>query len=995
MQLPTDVAAGRDGRVYVADGVNERVVIFDADGRMIETVRAIGDAQLVNPTGLAVDAEGKLFVCDSGLREVVVRGADGQLVRTLALPAGADEHAPDPTDVAVEAEGGGAWVVDNDNHRLVRIDLATGAQTVMGRYGESVGQLHHPFMIAMSGEGDAFVSDVINSRVAVFTKNAAPSQSVGAYGVELGQLYRPKGVACDSKGDVWVSDSVLGVVQVFSNSGSPRDVLRDSAGKPLRFASPMGLDFDADDRLYVTELGANRAVQVTIQRGPPRPAVEARKAQIVGGQARSCTVCHIEWIEPFSRGLPTEIGEPPPSTTELPSVSRSEMCLSCHDASVVDSRRRVWLEHGHQTGMTPPASMKVPSHLPLADGKIACRTCHSAHTGGKFEADFRTAVFMRVANVASELCISCHQDKTRGPEFGTHPIGGMPWPIPKTLVDAGAKVGPNPRELTCQVCHTPHGSKVDHLLVMGTSSNQLCLNCHDQMRPGMFREGGATEHPLSPHVKPEQAAAVAAMGTKLGPDDKLICLSCHKLHHGKGGRFMLADELTDGGFCIQCHSEKTPVLGSLHDLRTNHPEEKNRLGMTPQFGGPCSACHMFHRYARSPEPSKLDPGGGKCITCHQTGRCAESKVLGAANHPGAHCVDCHDPHNPARENFVRAESKNLCVKCHQEQMRLVGGPHDYRKTGETWPAESLAAQDTCFSCHRPHGDEATGLFRMAGAAGGSDAGCRVCHANYVWGAEGSLAALHPREMKSGMAHGDLPLANAKEGDARGVGCRTCHNPHVAAAENPSMLRAGEDQTPQTLCTTCHTEATALAFTSHSATGLTKAGLKTATMCAPCHVVHGDTTTVDPHRLWPKALAGEAAGHRAAEAHCTACHRDEGPAKRPKIATHPEVAMKAVAAVQVDRSLPLWDKDGREDPEGQIACGTCHVPHGQVLPEGEAEFVGGLSRVEQKAARLMLRNFRPPNLCTTCHGGDALRRFLYFHDPLRRSGPLASGLPSKS
>ena len=108
----------------------------------------------------------------------------------------------------------------------------------------------------------------------------------------------------------------------------------------------------------------------------------------------------------------------------------------------------------------------------------------------------------------------------------------------------------------------------------------------------------------------QQAAAVAAMGTKLGPDEKLICLSCHKLHHGKSGRFMLADDLTEGRFCIQCHSEKTPVLESLHDLRTNRPEEKNRLGMTPHTGGPCSACHMFHRYARSPEPSALDPGGG-------------------------------------------------------------------------------------------------------------------------------------------------------------------------------------------------------------------------------------------------------------------------------------------------------------------------------------------------------------------------------------------------
>ena len=33
------------------------------------------------------------------------------------------------------------------------------------------------------------------------------------------------------------------------------------------------------------------------------------------------------------------------------------------------------------------------------------------------------------------------------------------------------------------------------------------------------------------------------LGGKTGPDDTLICLSCHKMHHGRDGRYMLADTL--------------------------------------------------------------------------------------------------------------------------------------------------------------------------------------------------------------------------------------------------------------------------------------------------------------------------------------------------------------------------------------------------------------------------------------------------------------------
>lgn len=990
LQMPTDVAIAPDGSVFVADGANNRIVRFGADGKWIEDIREIGGSSLLHPLGLDYHPTGGLWIADSGNHRAIQMKPDGSAGRVLAPVADANEYPADVTDIAVTADGNTVWLADNDNHRLIRWSLGNDGPVRVGRRGESLGQLYHPFMLALNPGGDVLITDVMNGRIAAFSAAGATLESIGAYGIDMGQMYRPKGVVTDADGNVWVTDGTLNVVQVFTQDGAPIDALRGNDGRPLTFAFPMGITFDAQGRLYVTELLANRVTRVVINRGDAqsRPRPSARRTSVVGGQARSCTVCHIEWIEPFSRGMPTALAAAPATSDEEPAAGRSETCLSCHDGSVVDSRHRVWDSHGHRTGIEPPRDMKVPNHLPLVGGKIACRTCHSAHTGGRFDADFRTAVFLRVPNQASELCISCHQDMTRGPEFGTHPVGGMPWVIPQKLVDAGARVGPNPRELTCQVCHTPHGSSVDHLLVMGTTSNQLCLTCHDRMRPGMFRDGPHVEHPLSPAVNSEQLTAIHQLGTKVGDEGRLICLSCHKLHHGKGERFMLADDLTDGRFCIRCHSEKTNVLGSSHDLRTNFPQEKNRLGMTPASGGPCSACHMFHRYARAPEPSTLDPGGGKCITCHQEGRCAGAKILGPVNHPGTHCVDCHNPHDPVFKPYLRGHAADVCSNCHANSDALVGGPHDYRTTSTAWPEESVAKQDRCLVCHRPHGDEETRLLRFADGGVGADAGCRVCHASETWGSTGDTAVAHSQKMDPRRDHGNLPLAILDEAGTRGVGCRTCHNPHASIKHDPHLLRIADGQTTVDMCKQCHVKTSHIQLTAHGSAGLTSAGFDAAS-CRPCHSMHANKSTLSDRLLWPRDLTAPVMPKNPANRYCAACHRADGPAKPPVIAGHPRIVMRAIASLPVGESLPLYDENGRASSDGRIACATCHLPHGQTMSGNEADRLAAGSRQQRRAARLLLRPFNAPNLCTTCHGADGLRRFLYFHDPLRRGGPLSS------
>ncbi|MBI5864437.1 MAG: SMP-30/gluconolactonase/LRE family protein [Planctomycetes bacterium] len=976
MRMPTAVAVQANGDVLVLDGAHNRVVVFGPDGGLRKILDTFDGRPLKQPVGLRVDSKDRIWIADSGAARIVVAGPDGVFEQSIELPAASDGRAADPTDVGF-APDGGLWVVDNNNHRLLRRQPQGIQWEVFGQLGEALGQFEFPFELAIASDGDMFVTDVINARVQTFNAAGQAMRGIGEYGLDRGQLYRPGGIALDSKQNLWVADSVLGCVQVFRRDGSLIDALRDESGEVLRLSHPMGLAFDQAGALYVVECRADQVRKFTLRpadSGTPQPVLASRARRDEGEHAKGCTICHIEWLPPFSSGRDSELMHLPTTSPEQPLASRESTCLTCHDGTVSDSRHKVWEMHGHRTGVIPPDNIKVPPNLPLVEGKLACRTCHSAHGGAAPQGDIRKSVLLRVPNPSGELCVSCHTDKARGPRFGTHPTGGMPWPIPEKLLQAGSKAGPTLRELTCMVCHTPHGASYDHLLVLGVGSNELCVSCHDQMRPGTFRDGARAEHPLTAIMNDEQLAAVTALGTRSGEGGRLVCLSCHKLHHGQGDRFLLAAPLADGQMCLTCHSERREMLGSSHDLRTNFPQERNRLGMSAEQGGPCSACHLFHRFARQTFPA-IGDADGFCTSCHREGECAENKKLGPVNHVSVRCIECHNPHNVRTGKFLKATPDELCSTCHSDKWLMTGGGHDSSRSPAEWCMSGDRGGSRCLACHRPHGDEQTKFWRVppTDTAAGEDAPCLACHTDVHW-KSGSKAAMHPSAAITAEKAGPLPLSHNQNGETR-VGCRTCHDPHAPPTKAGKLLRVGMAESAEKLCIGCHSNAASILETAHSSEHMQARGID-AHACAPCHNAHGSPDQIAGHLLWSndRTATINPEDRTVADVLCSECHRNQGDAPLPAAATHPAVAF---FNPRESGGLPLFNPVGVPDAAGQISCRTCHVPHGrEAEPSNPAELA--------RATRPLVRPFDSPNACTMCHGIDSLRRFLYFHDPDQRT-----------
>ncbi len=1023
MMMPTAVAVDARNHVFVADGVNDRIVHFGPQGELLGEIREVGGQKLSNPIGLRADAGGDLWIADTGNHRVLVRRPDGTLVKVIVPNIDTAGPPLDLTDVLPLPGTGVVWLVDNDNNRLLRLAGADPLAKAFGGQGDSLGRFQYPFAIALDNNGDLFVTDVINARVQILNPRGQSVGLMGSYGVEIGQFYRPKGIACDARGLIWVADGTLGVVQIFTAMGRSVDVLRDAKGSPFRFDMPMGLAFDGQDRLYVVELKPGRVKRLDIieqkqVQAPPRPP----RARARPPQPKECTVCHLEWIEPFISGRGSSLTDRPESTVTEPLVSRADICLSCHDGSVLDSRRRVWREHGHATGVQPSASMKVPSQLPLVEGKLACRTCHSAHSSGRpEEGGLSGALFLRSAGLGQGLCAGCHPEKAGGPASGSHPIGGMPWPIPQTLIDAGAHPGPDRRELTCQVCHVAHGARRERLLVMGTESSQLCLTCHARLRPGMWMPTTPREHPQNPPLSTDaQRNAIREMGTTVGAGDTLICLSCHKLHHGLAGRYMLADTLNESRLCVRCHPQRESMFNTPHDLRKSAPAERNRLGQTPQESGPCGACHSFHQFARRPDPQPADPSG-LCSTCHMPERCAGKRTGRPFGHPlnvpagyettitrarlmpdtqpaaGAKliCTTCHDPHDTVHPQFLIDRSDQICADCHRNMASSLVGAHDFTGRADLKNAHDRTAQQSgkCGFCHAVHGVTGPMLWSATSAhPKAPDDMCLLCHREGGLSDKPAPALLHP--------HGPATLGKlippektyprydeqCRRSDAGFVACGSCHDPHGNSQSGALLVRDAQGAPTHSMCSLCHQDVRFIAATPHSQSHIgaftSRANLHgSPSFCEPCHAVHEGLANDSLNHL---LAIGERTGYPPDTHQCLGCHGPGGQATTVRVTVHPVLPMRNIVDVAQPGFLPLVDQRGQMGTEGRITCLTCHVPHGREPSGGlPALDLATAGQPEIRGLQALLQPCGVPGLCSSCHGAQGLANYLYYHYPEKR------------
>ena len=153
------MAVARDGSVYVADMVNDRVQQFTPEGDFVRAWGGHGpdDGQFLEPFDVAVGPDGSVYVVDD-LRDDIQRfTADGTWLQTIGRHGSADGEMDNTGGIDVDPAGR-LLNADSGNARIQAWD---GEGTHLWSRGGSTepGMFSGPVDIAADTDGSVYVGD--------------------------------------------------------------------------------------------------------------------------------------------------------------------------------------------------------------------------------------------------------------------------------------------------------------------------------------------------------------------------------------------------------------------------------------------------------------------------------------------------------------------------------------------------------------------------------------------------------------------------------------------------------------------------------------------------------------------------------------------------------------------------------------------------------------------------------------------------------------------
>jgi DNA-binding beta-propeller fold protein YncE len=264
---PFGVAVDDNDHVYVSDDWTNQISVFDSSGKFLRKwgKTGSGDGELSQPAGLAVEKNGNLIVVDSGNNRLQVFTPEGRFVGKCGQAGSGDGEFNQPWGITLDKDGN-IYVADWKNHRVQKLSADGKFLMKIGQYGtlsepdgayavtmlgpyvtageETVGYpkpglLNHPTDVAVDPDGDIYVADWGNHRIAVFDCEGKPIANL--------------------IGDAQVL-SKWGQQTVDANPDMAKARRRVRSLEPQwRFCFPTAVDFDpATDSIIVADSQRNR-----------------------------------------------------------------------------------------------------------------------------------------------------------------------------------------------------------------------------------------------------------------------------------------------------------------------------------------------------------------------------------------------------------------------------------------------------------------------------------------------------------------------------------------------------------------------------------------------------------------------------------------------------------------------------------------------------------------------------------------------------------------
>ena len=197
------IAISKDGVLCVSDRERHTIHIFDAHLKHSGCIRNKGDkeGQLKSPRNLAFSKDGELIVACTDRIDVLT--LDGQFVRRFGFEG--EGKVSDACDIAVR-DNGQVYIADYGNDRIAVYEEDGRFLYSIGEQGTGPGKLTGPKGVAFYKDEKLIVSDHGNNRLQVFTPEGVYISGFGSYGIGEGQFNHPLSLAVTNEGYILVPE---------------------------------------------------------------------------------------------------------------------------------------------------------------------------------------------------------------------------------------------------------------------------------------------------------------------------------------------------------------------------------------------------------------------------------------------------------------------------------------------------------------------------------------------------------------------------------------------------------------------------------------------------------------------------------------------------------------------------------------------------------------------------------------------------------------------
>ncbi|MCF8378925.1 MAG: cytochrome c3 family protein [Bacteroidales bacterium] len=292
----------------------------------------------------------------------------------------------------------------------------------------------------------------------------------------------------------------------------------------------------------------------------------------------------------------------------------------------------------------------------------------------------------------------------------------------------------------CLMCHSPHGSAYNSLLIQSPES-AICTECHDM---------SMTENRVK-HL----------------PVDEGNCANCHNPHQSEFAYLLIKEKKQ---LCISCHSpiQKLKEFPNIH----------------PPYEDDCGNCHDSH--SSDEEGLLIQKMPDLCFNCHDLETTLEnSSIIHKALNYKNGCSNCHSPHTSDQNKLLLMPDKDLCLSCHNKSItdgeRTTSNIGQFLKSGNY--IHPIIELEGCSVCHNPHASENQDLLNETFPFGPYSKAqvnkfelCFKCHDSQLMTEEITTSATNFRNGEKNMHFLHI------NGD-KGRNCNICHNIHGSAYEH--------------------------------------------------------------------------------------------------------------------------------------------------------------------------------------------------------------------